>query len=525
MEIGKIISFCIILAAAGAFVQTLIEVWISARHKPKPMNQQTGRFLNAFHPDGTVLDAYEFSSLFELLADAPKPYVVQSAAEEALRLYHSLEPREMTRIFMDTGKDWRHVEPSLWQKHCRSEESYYALLCVATTHRCGYLREKALMLLPEEGFALPFVLMRLNDWAPPVRSLAMSMLPRVLANASPQELVQAMPYFDGIIRGRRLVREERYDAQGTELMVLRRLTEDPACILSMPFVYRRSCYQMLLRAQWEDDFEWMTRFWMCNEPDGMQRDLLHRHFLRNMRSIDPEELRNLCKASRWRIRLEAMERRFREEGLWDGFEMLLLDRSAPVREFAAYHLEREEFDCLAFCRGNLPAALLALSELGTKDDIPAIRERMDSNPRECLVALVRLEATDANELLWQAMHSQSPSLAKTAYRMARARHVRFDTDRMLAEIQSDADPQLRWRLFRLLNDWGDWRLLPTLIRMVRDYAHLRPDMLTAIEKRSPNCQSISPALADEITKAIDYAGVLLPEQLAASLRFDLKRLT
>lgn len=56
----------------------------------------------------------------------------------------------------------------------------------------------------------------------------------------------------------------------------------------------------------------------------------------------------------WRVRLDAYEYRMKQQGSRNGLEALLLSPSYPIREFAAYYLEKDGFDNIRYCKRVYP---------------------------------------------------------------------------------------------------------------------------------------------------------------------------
>ena len=212
----------------------------------------------------------------------------------------------------------------------------------------------------------------------------------------------------------------------------------------------------------------------------------------------------------------------KQQGSWNGLEKLLLSPCYPIREFAAYYLEKNGFDNIRYCREHLPEMLLALGDLGSAEDISYIRPYLKSNSCEALVSLVRLDAEGSKELVLDAMYDSNAKLAKTAYRMAEKR-LHFTRSELIPRIESETDPQRRWRLIRLLGQNVGADLLPILIRLVRDYSHLQTDIQAKIEEISyyhtfgHHAIIMPQELYDETVAALDYVKGYIPWNLVCHL--------
>lgn len=259
-----------------------------------------------------------------------------------------------------------------------------------------------------------------------------------------------------------------------------------------------------------------------------QRSALVRSYLQNEQyPVSAELLKAFTLDKYWRVRLDAYEYRMKQQGSRDGLEALLRSPSYPIREFAAYYLEKDGFDNIRYCREHLPETLLALGYLGSEEDIPYIRPYLRSHPCEALVSLARLDAEESKELVMQAMYDSDAKLAKTAYRLAEKR-LHFTRPELMPKIESKTDPQRRWRLIRLLGRNAGADLLPVLIRLMRDYTHLNTDIQAKIEQLSyyrafgHHAVMMTPELYDETMEALAYAKGYIPEKLATHINATIR---
>ena len=465
-----------------------------------------------------------FELLFSALSHDPAPDDIAYIGRTAADLIRGKDAYFVVNLMHYCYVDPTPADLKQWKKHCTPDGNRALLIC-GTAHPNGYFRERCLRSLAGEKEILQFVLLRINDWVPQIRRLAQEILHSMLCQQEKplrmSEILSAMPFVEHIRRGRRARGDAYFSMDTLDHALLGYFAADPDAVLRASVTQRRLCYRVLLLHP-ERAYDDLLLYFIRHERDGAQRSSLVRCYL-NRAEVTQEQLETFQQDKYWRVRLDAYEYRMKTQGSWDGLEQLLLSRSYPIREFAAYYLELGGFDSAAYCRGNLPDSILALCDLGTKEDIPLIRPYLETCPRESLVALVRLGAEDSEALLWKYMHADNAKLAKTAYRLA-ALQPRFAPVQLLPEIESQTDPQLRWRLIRLLDNVGDWNVLPLLIRLVRDYTHIRPDILNMIRHRTSFRTQISPDLAREIRSALDYTGTLIPPDMAEDILFDVERL-
>lgn len=472
---------------------------------------------------------YAFSRLYDCLADGASASQIHEIGKAAAQYILTIEPLNGFRLHTQNYDRWRSCEPSAWETYC-TEQEYRAILCLGTLHENGYYREKCLRLLRNDAQALPYILLRVNDWVPGIRRMAAGSLPYLIEDAAPGALMDAMPYFNYLMQSTRCHQDFLYKPWEIYPQLTKRFAEQPEQVFCKAVRVRRLCYETIF-LKYQENFDTQVQMelihcWMSGEKDGAQRSWLVSLYLYWCKTDIPlQELEAFQNDKQWRIRYFAHIRRLRQNGIWEGFENLLLDKAASIRELAAFWLEKVGFDVIAFCRSHRPESIPALGEWGTKADIPYIRQYLAEYPCECMRALVRLGAENAEALLWEYLHSENAKAARTAFRIAWSRHIRFPEDALLSELNTTEDPKLRWRLVKLLGESGDWRALPALLRLLREYSHLRTDILHAIEKRNPWQEKLSPELAAQIEQALKDSEGYVPVQTAQMLRFDLHRLT
>lgn len=484
-----------------------------------PQAQQTIEWYQQTTKNNEAYRRQCFAYLYSALFSHPTPQHIQYISEEARSLIIGRDAYYVSDLMHSDRHDMVSADLDYWQKNC-TPSCFRALLICGSAHPNGYLREQCLKLLANEQYVLQYILLRMNDWVPTVRRTAWIIIQEQLGKMrSSDELIQAMPFVEYVRRGKRVQRDEAFSMDALDEILMPIFAENASEILHSPVSLRRLCYRVFLlhpAAQYRD----LLLYFIRNESDGAQRSALVRFYLNcaaNPISADTVDV--FAQDPYWRVRLDAYEYRIKKQGIWDEFEALLMSKSYPIREFAAYYLEKNGFDVVGYCRKHLPDTLLALGDCGTAEDIPSIRSYMETYPCEVLISLVRIGAEDSKELVLSAMQSSNPKITKAAYRLAETR-VHFTRSELLPEIHKETDPQRRWRLIRLLKENVGFELLPILIRLLREYTHIQSNILALIERVTyfhafgHNAIIVSPELHDEITAALcSEAGTILSERL------------
>lgn len=465
---------------------------------------------------------YYFPLLYSALFCSPAPRHIRYISYEAKELIQGKDAFFVVSLMHSYYADIADADADAW-KRAGTPAGYRALLICGSAHPNGYFREYCLKRLANERDVLPFILLRMNDWVPEIRLTAMKLLPEQLMRIeSCAELIQTMPMVEYVRRGQRVQRNTEFTMDELDAALMRKFAAEPDAVLRSPLSLRRLCYRVFLLHPDAGYSNLMLHF-IRNEHDGAQRSGLVRAYLKNKQNpASAELLEEFMQDKYWRIRLDAYEYRMKQQGSWAGLEALLHSPYCSIREFAAYYLEKNGFDNIRYCREHLPETLLALGDLGSEEDIPYIRPFLKSHSCEALVSLVRLNAEDSKEFVLQAMYDSHPKFAKTAYRLAEKR-LFFTRSELMPRIESETDPQRRWRLIRLLGRNVGADLLPVLIRLMRDYSQLRTDIQAKIEEISCfhafgyHALIVSPALYDETMAALDYAEGIIPRKLLCHL--------
>ncbi len=465
-----------------------------------------------------------FFWLFSALTEHPSPKQIRYIGDEAAGLIRGKDAFFAAGIMRGNYEDTRRIDLDAWKQHC-SPEGYRALLAIGSAHANGYLRQACLKRLADMPDVLDFVLLRLNDWVPQIRQTAWELLPEQLANVtSCGGIIRVMPYVEFVRRGKRAQRNAAFSMEKLDAILLDAFMKEPDAVLGSPVTLRRLCYRVFLLHP-APAYREMLLHYIEHEPDGAQRSALVRCCLQHAEEPVPAALlERFMQDKYWRVRMDAYEYRVKAQGVWDGMEKLLTSPYYPIREFAAFYLAKNGFDVRGYCQAHLPETLMALGECGTADDLSLVLKYQQSDPCEALTARIRLGDPDSNDLALEAMRSSNARLAKTAYRLAKNR-LFFKSGELVPLIRTETDPALCWRMIRLMRNRIGAELLPVLIRLTRDYAHVGCDIRRTIE----DCTlfhvyhgyyrlAVTQAQHDAILAALDYAGQHVPERLAEHIR-------
>jgi HEAT repeat protein len=254
------------------------------------------------------------------------------------------------------------------------------LLAIATCHRNGHVRERAIRRLgaTREPFALPFFVVRLNDWVAPVRFGAAEAVKARIDPAYARAWVLALGLLARVQSGQRGAHAW---VLGPVDALLRRPESRDALEHGLrhgPVGVRRACVRIAARTR---DAEPLLRLALAN-PDPVTSSAAAAALCVALEGTRLCDVLAVMERGNPTVRARALETRvarFPEEV--DGaLRAALFDAAARVREIARHHLRqrgavdadfaRDSRDALASARGpRFVAALKSLAEIGTAADL------------------------------------------------------------------------------------------------------------------------------------------------------------
>lgn len=454
---------------------------------------------------------YCFPMLYSALFFDPTPEQINYIAEQSWHLLWLKSPFFVEKLMQFAAAETGNPDAVAHWKDSIPESKHYEkirpLLIFGSAHPNGYLRQECVSHFSgKEMFkTIGYTIMRLNDWVPEVRRTALKTFTKILQQEHINaDIIEAMPFVEKIRRSERAHREPAFSLEQLDFMLIQHFESNFKYVISAKAEIRSLCYKVFAMHP-ESKYRGLILQFYQNEWDGELRCMLERIYLQMSESQIPAKTLEIFTRDKYeRVRLIAYEYRVKQEGVWTGFEKLLLSPARRIRIFARNQLRKSGFDYVQYCRSHLPESLCALGDFGTPDDIPRIRPYLDKYPIEAMFALVKLGAEDSKTLLLNNMQSSDTKLSKAAYRLARVQK-RLDAADLMPVIRNTTDQRLQYRLSMLLTKDGIWPALPYLLRILSDYPKLRNDLYYLIWKRTREKAYVSEELAREISSALAYA--------------------
>jgi HEAT repeat protein len=358
----------------------------------------------------------------------------------------------------------------------------WVLLAVAASHRSGYVRQAAVrgLAASADGRALPYVILRLNDWVSDVQAAARTALEALLRPEFAAHLVSAQPLLWALERQRRA---SHADLVRRVFTLLRSESFQPAVragCLSPDRDLRRACYEILLQSEGVErapllrdaltDREPAIRYWAIRQvakafPEPWTEPLTARALIdRSVQvrrvalttlapRLSPEHARRLIEAAlvdvnttaRWQARVLILQQGPCD--LADFYRRALTTASSPAR---------------------LRGALLGLGESGTRDDLSLVSSYLGAERLSVRCAAIRaladLEPLMTTAPFLEAMVAPQPSVSREGRRALEPRlsHLPAATIGTMI-IGQHFEAHVRRNALSLANELSKWEALPLLL--------------------------------------------------------------
>lgn len=449
-----------------------------------------------------------------------------------LRQMMDLYERFRTFTSLEWSIDWSALPLKPVLNALDGEDRKYVLI-LGTFHPNGYFRERCMQELAKERGALPYLMLRANDWAAPVREKAFFLLNSYIVKCSMEEILSSMPVLEKLQHSGRRSEEQLETLKSQVFACLERIlkNEDWSDVWPEDFSVRRSLYRMTMEAGLLS-IEQMEH-WLRREKNSCAVTILIRGILAH-----PEC--TLARAADYltypnaRIRKYALEYTYehRRES-WPELASMLLDSGRSVREYAAYILEKHtNLDIREYYLEHLSDerpeyAILGLSEYSHKGNVSALLPGLKhpaGRVQKCtLLALGRQEDFEDEELLWNYLLDERADISKAACISIQRRDFYPGAEKLYHAYCSSEREHGRRYLLRLLLRESSWNRLPWLIRI---YSEALPEQEKWLVKGGMNCRfmyaKVSEAQKEEIYRALKEKKETLPEGVEEGILYDIR---
>ena len=418
---------------------------------------------------------------------------------------------------MEWDIDWKKVDIRQKKDWFRSDRDYFWILALGSFHPNGYYRQACLEEMAGYPGALPFLVLRLNDWVGQVRLAAARAVLTRLEICPLDELFMAMMALDKVKRSGR--KDDRTVEHIGEIMGEWLDQETAELFLNQE---KHSYCQSVI---WTG----LLTYYPCS-MEMADCYLLHRSSF---------------------VRRKAMEYKYHVlKCAWPGVEDLLLDVNCGIRDLAAYILKKHsQLDILAFYEKHLKEpvpvpAILGIGEQGRALDdrhgladlvLPYLEHESEKVVRGALEAVGMLMGAEGEEIYWKYLLDTRPCISKAAYQCIRKNGIHPGAALLYGEQEKwrksdetagkspDSVCHIRKYLILLLIQENSWDRLPYLIFLLKDESlkEYRDKLLGALQIRSPYAR-VDRKQAAFIKQVLAEEAEAVPEELARAIVFDLK---
>ena len=383
--------------------------------------------------------------------------------------------------YADDG--WHAITPRDIARISNSVNDCAVCLGVASLHPDGFVRQAALEQLcrSNKHEALPFLLIRLNDWVENVRRLAHSCVESRLRSEFAPSFVLALPL---VLRLKSAKRADHQLLLDQITRLLKTETGLAALETSLPAadpVVRRFSYRLMGEASHDlpklivqalEDPDPIVRRWGV-EQIGRVADPEIRHALFDRALSDPvggiraDVLTTFAEA----FPADAHERMYRA----------LLDQAASVRSIAQRWFTRTpDFQLSEFYRkhlhstdsSQLRAAISGLGEMGDDSDIasvlPFLNDRRVGVRHSAVHAIGRHARTGYTEHLVAAVFDPAPGVSRRATLALVPVIGLVDMPRLWAQMLESRPFHVRRNILTLVNHLPKWDRISLLLQATRD---------------------------------------------------------
>jgi HEAT repeat protein len=489
-----------------------------------------------------IESAGEVAAIFYLavFATMTETELANRASEVADALVRPLMPAELLALDQHARalyyedpellKALREIAPGQVSELAESRPGAHALLGAMSFHKSGYVREAAVRQLARirTGHEVPFLLIRLNDWIPAVRTAARQ------AIQDRTTLAYARHFAGNLRLLQQLVVWERVDHAAFLRWILEYLRK-PECsaaldeqISSPNPVDRRLAFELLARPDYEDLASLLGK--AMRDRDPMIRLWAIRQARKNLRPGPLLSMATQSLSDRYAaVRAQAVYIHV-EQGPPDRVSAtlrpFLLDPSASLRSIARFNLaSHESIDFPEFYRALIESdspsktaiAIEGLGEIGTALDADLIRNRLTAKrPRDRAASVRALSRLDGDRFVPEfvgLLLDPSPAVAKEAVLALSKRSALVDHARLWQESATLKPLAARGRVLRLIFDASKWDGLYYALSLIDDpeqsIQQLALDHVRRWTGRFSR-SSIAPTMAQRARVVAALAGKTLP---------------
>jgi len=373
--------------------------------------------------------------------------------------WHRLAPTELDRVLADYGEG---ALPAL-------------LLC--TCHPSGYVRERALNLCMgmDATRVIPFCLVRLNDWVPAVRAVALQSVRRWLEEEESLNLLPLLPLF---FRLEECHRSDHREVLGIMAKHLQGASRDQVIqgMRDPSPIVRRICYDIGMDGEASKSLRREAiQLGLCDPLPHLRMKASNHGKAFGLEFADVMLADPFMPIRRNGLELHVDSRSEQHQSLLENGRE---DSHRSIRELSRYWLKtlgyQTEFAGHYRAQLNQNGAigrisLLGLGETGTKEDCSQLSEflnHVSPRHREAAVrGLATLDFSSTKEMILARVADSSGRVSRMATNSFLARPVGVSVNELLPLLESTDHDHVRSNAFRLLRKASKWDRIQILLTL------------------------------------------------------------
>lgn len=467
----------------------------------------------------------------------------------AAQLFDALTPADLPgfdqsirggRSWVPYSPEWYQLDPEELRKE-HTDTHDLPLWKVLSCHHSGYVREEAVTQLAavRGGDELPFLLLRLNDWVPVLRSAARR---AVEARMTPEYAERYLAHLALVMRLSEAGRENHRETLSRVFSLFNGMPSSKlfATVRELPGKQRRVALELLAETArdlaplvleslaFDDPIVqyWGVRLVAGTLPREQAREVLGRMLGGRLATLRREALVS------WRTL-------FPEEA--DArLHSALMDRNASIRDLARFYLSRQGVDVAAIYReaiereerpDRLTAAISGLAGVGNAGDgerlvvylmHPSARVRL-----EAVKGVARLTDDRHLDLLLARLADTTPRVSSGARRLLTGHLASIGGDTLWQLVVQRGPTHVRRNALYLLAGLRKWDAIPYLIEAAADHDPIIAALAGELVTKWNACFNrsyLSPSRAqiDRLVVALAENRRRFPDVLARQIRFSIQ---
>lgn len=433
--------------------------------------------------------------------------------------------------------DWKSIDLSRRRLSHLNDSQYSAVLKMGTFMSDGYYRQQCVERLNGFGGALPYFILRLNDWVVQVRECAFLMAQRRIQECNIDEIFISLSMMEKVkCSGRRSdehiscieARIKETLAQMFSDISEQTLNEIHSYEVNVKNAIYRLLSQdkMLGRAAMEK--------LLLLEKASYGKTLLIRGIFDHY-GYEPLRINQYLKSKSAVVRYHALLFRYeKEHQAWDGLEEMLLERSARIRNHASYILEKHtDIRVLDFYLDRLDdqvskVVLLGIGEHGSEEEAGVVSPFLESSEEQIAAAALEVYGKLIGEggafVYWKSLNDRRPLVSGRAYRLIRKYRIRYGASQIYDAFLQNRKTVLGEYLLKLLLREPSWERMPYLLLLYgdKDLTDADQNLIVAGLKCRYVYARISVQQGQKIMDILEQKSNQIPEEIKKGIIFDLK---